>query len=104
MRETTMGLLATVNGRAAKAAPIAPLGKFSTQTWNAPGVAIWAVVTGTLSCVLLMNVTTGNVPFTETTELGVNPVPFRVRVKPELQGTVTAGLRLVRVRGVVTVL
>jgi hypothetical protein len=104
MRETTTGLLATVNGRAAKAAQVAPLGKFSTKTWKAPGFAICAEVTGTVSFVLLTKVTVGNVPFTETSELGVKPVPFSVSVKPELQGTVVAGLRLVRVSGVAAVL
>jgi hypothetical protein len=57
-----------------------------------------------LSCVLLMNFTVGNAPFTETTELGVNPVPFSVSVKLGPPGTAAAGLRLVRVSGVATVL
>jgi hypothetical protein len=104
MRETTTGLLATVNGRAAKASHVAPVGEFPTHTWKAPGVAIWAAVTGTLSWVLLTNVTVGDAPFTKTTELGVKPVPFSVSVKAELQGTVVAGLRLVRVSGVAAVL
>src|SRR3984893_10535402 len=104
MRETTTGLLATVNGRAAKAAQVAPLGKFSIQTWKAPGFAICAAVTDTLSCVLLMKFTVGNVPFTETIELGVKPVPFKVSVKPELPETAAAGLRLIRVSGVGIVL
>ena len=43
-----------------------------------------AAVTGTLICVLLMKFTAGNVPFTETTEFGVKPVPFKVSVKPGL--------------------
>ena len=97
-------LSSTVNGRAPKAAQVAPFGKLSTQTWKAPGVAICVAVTETLSCVLLMNVTVGNVPFTETTELGVKPVPFKVSVKPGLPATASAGLRLARVSGVAMVL
>jgi hypothetical protein len=100
----TIGLLATVNGNAANAAQLAPLGKPSTHTWNAPGFLIWAAVTGTLSCVLLMYFTAGNVPFTETTEFAENPVPFRVRVKAALPGTAAAGLRLVSASGVVVML
>ena len=99
-----MGLLATVKGSATKAAQLAPLGKLSTQTWNAPAFAICAAVTVTLSWVLLMNFTVGKAPFTETTEPGVNPVPFRVSVKAAPPGTAADGLRLVRVSGVATVL
>jgi hypothetical protein len=97
-------LSATLNGRAAKAAQLAPAGKLSTQTWNAPGCATWAAVTGTLSCVLLIKVTAGNTPSTETTEFGVKPVPFSVSVKPGCPETVAAGLRLARVSGVAIVL
>jgi hypothetical protein len=100
----TRGLSAIVNGSAAKAAQIAPLGKLSTQTWKAPGFAICAAVTVTLSCVLLMNFTVGNDPFTETTDFEVNPVPFKVSVKLGPPGTAAAGLRLVRVSGVAMVL
>jgi hypothetical protein len=100
----TIGLSATVKGSATKAAHEAPLGKLSTHTWKAPTLAICAAVTVTLSCVLLMNFTVGNDPFTETTDFEVNPVPFKVRVKLGPPGTAAAGLRLVRVRGVATVL
>ena len=100
----TMGLSATVKGSAAKAAQVAPLGKLSTQTWKAPGCVIWAAVTDTLSSVLLTNFTVGKAPFTETTEFGVNPVPFRMSVKAGPPGTAAAGLRLVRVSGVAMVL
>ncbi len=61
-----------------------PLGKLEAQTWNTPGCATNAAVTGTVSCVLLMKLTVGNVPFTETREFGVKPVPFKVSVKPGL--------------------
>ena len=53
---------------------------------------------------LLTNVTVGKVPFTETGELGVKPVPFNVSVKPGPPATASDGLRLVRVRGVAMVL
>jgi hypothetical protein len=100
----TIGLLATVKGNAANAAQLAPLGKLSTHTWKAPGFATCEAVTVTLNCVLLMNFTLGNVPFTETTELALNPVPLRVSVKLGLPATAAAGLRLVRVSGGATVL
>jgi hypothetical protein len=100
----TIGLLATVKGKAAKAAQLAPLGKLSTHTWNAPGFAICAAVTGTLSCVLFTNVTAGKAPSTETTELALNPVPFSRSVKFGPPGTAAAGLRLVKVSGVELVL
>src|SRR5579863_295863 len=99
-----MGEFATVKGSAANAAQLAPLGKLSTQTWKAPGLVICAAVTVTLSCVLLMNLTVGNAPFTETTELALNPVPLRVSVKLGLPATAAAGVRLVSVSGVATVL
>jgi hypothetical protein len=51
-----------------------------------------------------MNFTVGNAPFTETTELELNPVPFNVSVKAGLPATAAAGLRLVSVSGVATVL
>src|SRR4029077_2036689 len=46
----TMGLLATLNGKAAKAAQRkAPLGKFSTKTWIPPGVFRSVEVIATVS-------------------------------------------------------
>src|SRR4051812_47501005 len=85
MRETTLvRRLATLNGRAVKATQGDAFGKLETQTWNTPGCATKAAVTGTVTCVLLMKFTAGNVPFTETREFGVKPVPFNVSVKPGL--------------------
>src|SRR6476659_1185055 len=86
------GAMATVNGKATNAAQVAPGGKLSTQTWNAPGCVTCAAVTGTLSCVLSTKFTVGNAPFTETTELGVKPVPLRVSMNPGLPATINAGL------------
>jgi len=100
----TVGLFATVNGKAANAAHEAPVGKFSTHTWKAPVFAICAAVTVTLSWVELMNLTVGNAPATETTLVEVNPVPLRVNVNADPPGRAAAGLKLAKESGVVVVL
>src|SRR5579864_2766241 len=100
----TMGALATLNERNPNAAHAAPLGKSSTNTCNGPIFAICAAVTTTLNCVGLMNLGVRNVPPTETSDVALNPVPFRVRVKPGPPATAAAGLRLVSVSGVAVVL